>query len=120
MSRVQLPLRVTSLYLFVIGIILLFPGLTSTVFRTEVTDLPLLFTYAGTILGAAYVIWMIGSDAKYAALASAVVVFEVLHVIAFIVVYVRGQWGLQTVAVPIVVNAALAIWIWLSSRRGSA
>ena len=120
MSRLQLPLRVTGVYLFLIGIITLFPRLTMTVFRVaEVADPPLLFLYAGVGLGLGYLIWRIGSDPKFSELASAVVVLLVLHVISFVVANIRGQWGLQTVLMPIVANGVLAIWVW-SARRAVA
>lgn len=120
MSGLQLPLRIAGAYLFVIGIIMLFPRLTMVVFGTaEVADPPLLLVYAGVQLGLGYLIWRLGSDPRFHDLAPAVVLLLVLHVASFVVNYARGEWSLRTVLVPILINGALAIWIW-SARRAPA
>lgn len=119
MTRVQLPLRVTGYYLLLVGLVSLFPGLANTVFRVTVGDPALALIYGGILIGVGYLVWKIGSEPGFAPLAPVVVLLQALHVLTFVVVYARGQWGLQTVAVPIVINVVLGFWIWSASRRAA-
>ncbi len=106
-------LLVAGAYSVVVGFILLFPTLSSTVFGRPVTD-PAVEGGWGTsliatgilALGAASDVRRYGGLAALFAAGITVVTFGLLYF------FLTGAYDARAVLVPIIVNALLIAWIW--------
>lgn len=119
MDRLATSLRVAAVYNILIGLIVLSPALVRSVFGYELKDpgAALLVAIYGLSFG--IVVWSIAANpTTYGGLAGPVVVTFILGVIMLLWGWLRETYTVRNVALPIVINLALAAWIWSTRRRG--
>ena len=119
MDRLAIPLRVAAVYNILIGLIVLSPALVRSVFGYELKDpgAALLVAIYGLSFG--IVVWSIAANpTKYGGLAGPVVVTFVLGVIMLLWGWLRETYTVRNVGLPIVINLALAAWIWSARQKG--
>ena len=118
MERLGAPLRTTALYILLVGLSTLAPGLVRAVWGYTVTDNGVLLVLSATFLGFGVVLWGIaGNPQKHADLAIFVVASLVISIVFLL-------WGLgahlftaRNVVVALIVDIALILWIWSAKSR---
>ncbi len=113
MEKLRTPLMVNAVYLILLGLATLTPGLTNALFGYEARDPGVLLVLSGIFFGYGVVVWSIASDAKkYGGLASAQVVALAIGIVFLIWGWVRGDFTPRNALVPLIINIILAGWMW--------
>lgn len=113
MEKVGTPLKATAVYNILIGLIALSPALVRSVFGYEVKDAGAMLVVAGYGLGFGILVWAAAANpAKYGGLARAVVVALAISILTLLWGWLRGTYTVRNVGLPIVIEVALAAWIW--------
>lgn len=89
MEKLRTPLQITAVYILLVGLSSLTPGIVRAVFGYDVKDTGVLLVLAGTFLGFGVVLWAIASD-------------------------VGRHGGLAT---SVVINIILVVWIWSAKPK---
>ncbi len=112
MSKLRTPLLVATVYLALLGVIFASPSLFRNVFGSQVTDIGLMLNSSSLFFGLAVLIGVIATNTeKYGGLATAIAIAFIISVVFLIWIWTRGLGGGKELP-PIVINAALAAWIW--------
>lgn len=118
MEKLRTPLLVTAVVTLLYGISAFFPSLASVIFGYDIKDPGLAIFLAATLLGFGVVLWAIGQDAaKYGGLATSIVVSLAIGVLLTLWGWYRGDFGVRTAAIPIVVGVVLIGWIWSAKPK---
>jgi hypothetical protein len=88
-EKLRTPLQITAVYILLVGLSSLTPGIVRAVFGYDVKDTGVLLVLAGTFLGFGVVLWAIASD-------------------------VGRHGGLAT---SVVINIILVVWIWSAKPK---
>lgn len=119
MERVGTPLKATAIYNILIALIVLSPALVRSVFGYEVKDAGAMLIIASYGLGFGFLVWTAAANpAKFGGLARAVVVALAISLVSLLWGWLRGTFTLRNVGLPIVIEVALAAWIWSTRPRG--
>ncbi len=112
-------LLVNGVYAIVVGILLLFPSLGASVFARPLQDAPVVSGWGTSLIGVGIIALAAASNvSKYGGLAWAFAVGLALSAINLIYFWATGSYTLRTALVPIVINVALAVWIWTARPKG--
>lgn len=114
-SRLRTPLLIQAIYTFAVGILLVFPSLASAVFAYPIKDAATASGWGVALVIIGLLSWVASSDpAKYGGLAGVFAGGLLLGVLNLAYYWYTGDYGARQVLAPIVVNGALALWIWTS------
>jgi uncharacterized membrane protein len=112
-SRLHTALLVNGIYAVVVGILLLFPAWAAAVFAYPTKDPAADSGWGASIIGIGLVVLGAASDtAKYGGLAWAFVVGLLLIALDLVYFWATGIYTARNVLLPILINIALAAWIW--------
>ncbi|MBI4276815.1 MAG: hypothetical protein HY660_00040 [Armatimonadetes bacterium] len=115
MERLRTPLMVDAIYLFLLGLCTLSPSLVQGVFGYEVKDPGILLVLSGLFFGFGVVVWATSKDPnKYGGLAQALVIALIIGAVFLLWGWLRGLYTPRNVIAPLIINIALAVWIWMS------
>ncbi|WP_019586413.1 hypothetical protein [Deinococcus apachensis] len=113
-----LAFRVASVWLILAGITLLFPVLADRVFALNLTNWGLASEYGGVLLITGVMYWVFArDDERYAPLTGLVVLGMLLNAAVNAYWWAVGHYALQTAIFNIVINTALAAWLWTLRPR---
>lgn len=118
MERLRTPLLLNAIYILLIGLSALSPGLVSGIYGYEVRDPGVLLVLSAAFLGFGVVLWAIaGNPEKYGGLALPVAVSLGIFIVFLLWGWVRGLFTARNVLVPLVIDIVLAIWIWSAKTK---
>lgn len=113
MEKLRTPLMINAIYLFLLGLTTLTPSLAQSVFGIEVKDPAVLRVLSGIFFAFGIVVWSISRDAaRYGGLAPALVAGLVIAIVFLAWSWAQNLFTARTALMPIIINAALAVWIW--------
>ncbi len=119
MEKLKTPLMVNAVYLILLGLTTLSPGLTRSVFGYDVKDAGTLLVLSGTFLAFGVLVWGVSADpAKYGGLATYVV-----YGLAITTLFLLYGWWLaklftaRNALIPVIINVVIAGWIWTSRPK---
>ncbi|HEV8353478.1 MAG TPA: hypothetical protein VGR24_04700 [bacterium] len=113
MERLRTPLLATAVVTLLYGISALFPALARSIFGYEIKDAGLALFLAAALLGYGVVLWAIAQNPMaHGSLANSVVVSLVIALLLTLYGWYRGDFGMRTAAIPIVLSIVLGGWIW--------
>src|SRR2546430_16933978 len=119
LEKLRTPITVNAVYILLLGLITLSPGMVSSVFGYAVGDAGVLRVLSGTLLGLGVLLWGIASNvSKYGGLAMHGVIAAAIGKL-----WLGGGWAGHPVAlahagVPLILNLVLPAW-WRSTHRHS-
>ncbi len=117
-SGLRLPLLVNGIYGIIVGLLLFFPSLGAAVFARQVKDAAVVSGWGVDIITIGLLAVVAASDVeKYGGLAWVFVFGLLLSAVDLIYFWVGGSYTAQNVLIPIVINVALAAWIWFAQSR---
>lgn len=117
-SRLRTPLLVDGVYVIVVGILLLFPSLASSVFAYPTKDAAVASGWGAALITLALLAFVAASDvAKYGGLAWVFVAGLLLSVLDLAYYWYTGAYGARQVLAPVVINLVLAAWIWTARPK---
>lgn len=117
MEKLRTPLQINAIYVLLIGLCTLAPGLVRAVFGYDVKDTGVLLVLSASLLGFGIVLWSIAGDPeKYAGLVTPIVIALVLFIVFLLWGWIGGMFTVRNVLIPLIINVILVIWIW-SARR---
>lgn len=120
MEKLKTPIMALSVYLILLGLATLSPGLASSVFGYTVRDPGLLLALSGTFLAYGVVVWAVSANVgKYAGLATALVVADAISTLFLLYGWVSGLYTARNALVPFIINVALGAWIWSARPKSS-
>jgi hypothetical protein len=118
MERLRTPLLATAVVTLLYGVSALFPSLARAIFGYEIRDAGLALFLAAALLGFGVVLWAIAQDPmKYGGLASSVVASLAIALVITLYGWYRGDFGIRTAAIPVVLSVVLAGWIWSAKPK---
>ena len=118
MEKLRTPLQITAVYVLLIGLSTLAPGLVRTIFGYEVKDPGVLLVLSAAYLGLGVVLWGIASDpAKNAGLATSVVIALVISAVFLVWGWLAGMFTPRNILVPLIIDVVLAVWIWSAKPK---
>lgn len=124
MNGLRAPLQLTAAYSLLAGLTLLSRTLVKLVFGYTVIDRGMMLVLAGTFLGLGVILLQIArSPARYGEFAAPVVLSLVISLASLALAWALGTLTARNVLVPIVIDAALIVWIGSAlarARRGEA
>lgn len=111
-------LRVYAAYVLVVGILLLFPAWASAVFARPIMDAAVTSGWGSSLIVLALLAYVASTDvAKYGGLAWVFVAGLLLSAADLVYFWATGVYAARTALVPVVINIALAAWIWTSRSK---
>ncbi len=117
MEKLRTPLQINAIYVLLIGLSTLAPGLVRAIFGYDVKDAGVLLVLSASFLGFGIVLWSIaGNPEKYAGLATPIVIALVLFIVFLLWGWIGGTFTVRNVFIPVIINVILVAWIW-SARR---
>ncbi len=118
MEKLRPPLQITAVYILLVGLSSLTPGIVRAVFGYDVKDTGVLLVLAGTFLGFGVVLWAIASDVgRHGGLATSVVIGLVLEILFLLWGWIGGMFTVRNVGIPVVINIILVAWIWSAKPK---
>lgn len=112
-GKLRTPLLVDAIYTVLVGLLLLFPSLAASVFAYAIKDAAVTSGWGTGIITLGVLAWVAASDVqKYAGMVWAFVLGLVLAAIDLAYFWATGAYTARNVLAPIVINLALAAWIW--------
>jgi hypothetical protein len=116
-EKLRTPLQITAIYILLVGLSSLTPGIVRAVFGYDVKDTGVLLVLAGTFLGFGVVLWTIAGDVgKHGGLATSVVIALVLEILFLLWGWIGGMFTVRNVGIPVVINIILVGWIWSAKK----
>ncbi|HEV2359630.1 MAG TPA: hypothetical protein VGZ23_18730 [bacterium] len=113
MEKLRTPLLVSAIYVLLIGLSTLTPGLVRAVFGYDVRDAGVLLVLSATFLGFGVVLWGIaGEPEKYGALAMSVFIALVIAIVFLLWGWLAHMFTARNVLIPVIIDIVLAAWIW--------
>jgi hypothetical protein len=117
-ARLRMPFLVQGVYAVIVGVILFFPALATAVFAYPMKDAALSSGWGAALVSLGLVALVAASDAaKYAGLAWAFCVTLLLSAVDIGYFWYAGAFGARQALLPVVLNIALAAWVWLARPR---
>lgn len=111
-------LRVGGIYLLLIGILLLIPTWGAAVFGRAMADPAVTSGWGVALLALGLIQYAAASNAAAGAvIAIPMVVGYLLTTVDLIYYWYTGDYTARNVLVPIILNVALAAWIWMGRAR---
>ncbi len=111
--RLRTPLLVSGVYAIVVGILLLIPPWAAAVFEYPTKDPAADSGWGASVIGIGLILIAAAGDAaKYGGLVWAFAVGLLLTVLDLVYFWITGVYTARNVLAPIVINIALAAWIW--------
>lgn len=118
MEKLRTPLQINAIYILLIGLSTLAPGLVRAIFGYEVKDPGVLLVLSATFLGFGIVLWSIASDpGKYGGLATSIVIALLLFIVFLVWGWLAGLFTPRNVLIPLIIDIILAIWIWSAKQK---
>ncbi len=118
MEKLRTPLLVNAIYILLMGLSTLSPGLVRAVFGYDVKDPGVLLVLSAAFLGFGVVLWGIASDPeKYGGLAISVVIALVIAIVFLLWGWLAKMFTARNVLIPLIINVVLAAWIWSARPR---
>lgn len=112
-------MRVSGVYAIVVGILLLFPSLAAAVFAYPVKDGAVTSGWGSALIIVGLLPYYAASDvAKYGGLARIFAVGLLLTAVDLLYFWLTGAYNARNVLAPVVINVALAGWIWTNRGKG--
>ncbi len=113
MQKLKTPFMVDAVYLILLGLVTLSPGLVRSIFGYDVKDTGVLLVLSGALLGFGVVVWAASADPeKYGGLAMSLVVAIAISTLFLLWGWMRGLFAVRNVALPIIINVVIGGWIW--------
>ncbi len=113
LEKLRTPVTVNAIYIILLGLITLSPGMVSSVFGYAVQDQGVLRVLSAVLLGLGVLLWGIASNVgKYGGLAMYIVVGNVIGTLWQLWGWAGHLFTLRNAGVPIVINIILAAWVW--------
>jgi hypothetical protein len=104
---------VSSVYAFVVGLILLSPALVQTVFGYTVKDEGPLLVAAAGLLSIGVLAWGIsGNVERYGGLAPSVMALFGIFIVLLVWGWLRGIYTPRNIILPLLIDIVLVVWIW--------
>jgi hypothetical protein len=117
-EKLRTPLMVQAVYLVLLCLSTLSPSIAASVYGTEVKDVGVLLTLSGLFLGFGVVVWTAASNTeKYGGLATAFVTALLISAVFLVYAWATQQFTARTALVPLIINLALAYWIWSAKPK---
>ncbi|GGO40944.1 hypothetical protein [Deinococcus humi] len=114
----SLVFKVTSIWLVVAGLALLFPTLGNQVFDLKLTNWGIASEYGGVLVGIGALYWYFSMDAeRYAPTMALIAVGLMLNVIVNLYWWSVGHYTVQSAGFNVVINTLLAGWLWTVKPR---
>lgn len=112
-------LRVGGIYVLLVGILLLFPAWGAAVFGRPVMDAAVTSGWGAALIGIGLITIVAASDVtKYGGLAGVFVASFLISTLDLIYFWITGAYTARNVLVPVVLNVAIAAWIWSTQSKG--
>jgi len=113
LEKLRTPITVNAVYILLLGLITLSPGMVSSVFGYAVGDAGVLRVLSGTLLGLGVLLWGIASNvSKYGGLAMHVVIATAIGTLWLLWGWAGHLFTLRNAGFPIIINIVLAAWVW--------
>lgn len=108
-----------GIYLILLGLATLSPGIAGGVFGYEVKDPGVLLVLSGVFLGFGVVVWVMSTNTeKYGGLATALFVSLIISIVFLLWGwFVSKNFTARNAAVPLIINVILAVWIWTARPK---
>ncbi len=107
-----MPLVVTALYVILLGLVTLSPGMVRGLFGYEIKEPGLLLVLSAAFLGSGVILWGIAGDPqRHGGLATSVVINLVILVVFLLWGVARNLFTWRNIVIPLLINLALAVWI---------
>jgi len=118
-EKLKTPLMVDAVYLILLGLVTLSPGLVSSVFGYNPTDRGVLLVLSSVFLAFGIVVWGISADTgKYGGLATYVVYALALSTLFLLYGWWLTKWfTTRNAIIPVIINLVLIGWIWTSRPK---
>jgi hypothetical protein len=117
-QKLKTPFMVNAVYLIVLGLVTLSPGLVSSIFGYAVRDTGVLLVLSGTLLGFGVVVWAASADpGKYGGLAMSLVVAIAISTLFLLWGWMQGLFTVRNVALPVIINVVIGGWIWSAKPK---
>ena len=108
-----MPLLVATVYLALLGVIFASPSLFRSVFGVQATDIGLMRNNSSLFFALAVIIGVVATNTeKYGGLATGIAIAFIISIVFLIWTWTTGGAAATRLLPPIVINAALAVWIW--------
>lgn len=121
MKSRSLAFKVTSLWLLLAGVVLLFPTVGNQVFGLNLTNWGIASEYGGVLLGVGALYWLFSLDAeRYAPAMGLIAAGLMLNVVINLYWWAVGHYALQSAVFNVVINTLLAGWMWTVRPRSRA
>lgn len=119
MEKLKTPLMVNAVYLILLGLTTLSPGLVRSVFGYEVRDAGTLLVLSATFLSFGVLVWGVSADAgKYGGLATFLVYGLAISTLFLLYGwFAGGLFTARNALVPVIINVVLIWWIWTSRSK---
>ena len=118
MKSRRLVFKVTSVWLMLAGVVLLFPTVGNQVFGLTLTNWGIASEYGGVLLGVGALYWLFSLDAeRYAPAMGLIAAGLMLNVIINLYWWSVGHYALQSAVFNVVINTLLAGWMWTVRPR---
>ena len=118
MEKLRTPITVSAVYILLLGVITISPGLVNSIFGYAVADQGILRVLSGTLLGLGLLLWGIASDVgKHGGLASYVVYAIGVGTLWLLWGWLGHLFTLRNAGLPIVINIVLAAWVWSAKPK---
>lgn len=119
-SRLRTPFLIQGVYALVVGVLLLFPALASSVFAYPVKDAAMTSGWGAQLISVGLIVLVAASNVtKYAGLAGVFVATLLIVTLDLAYFWYAGMFAARQVLVPIVLNLVLAAWIWTARPKGA-
>lgn len=113
-----MPLLLNAIYVLLLGLTTLSPGLVRTIFGYDVKDPGVLLVLSAAFLGFGVVLWGIASDVeKYEGLAMSVFIALVISIVFLLWGWASNMFTARNVLVPLIIDVVLAVWIWSARTK---
>ena len=113
MEKLRTPLQINAIYILLVGLCTLAPGLVRAIFGYDVKDPGVLLVLSASLLGFGMVLWGIAADpGKYGGLATSIVIALAISIVFLLWGWVGGMFTVRNVAIPVIIDIILAAWIW--------
>lgn len=118
-SKLRTPLMVEAIYGIIVGVLLLFPSLAASVFAYTTKDTAVTSGWGTGLIAIGLLAWVAASDVgKYGGMAWVFVVGLLLAAVDLVYFWATGAYTARNVVVPVILNVALAVWIWSARPKG--
>lgn len=111
-------LRVGGIYGFLAGIVLLIPSWAAAVFDRPIADAAVTSGWGAALIALGLIQYAAAATAAAgAAVAMPLIVGYLLTAVDLIYYWYTGDYTARNVLVPIILNVAVAAWIWMGRSR---